>query len=179
MILALFLLLTGYFVGIYVFTRGSIEEYQASFTDLRTVHDRGVCLTKLFFYAREDMLTATVATLQNTTSSITGLQGFESASMDQLWACLSLEQALTDIKRANVPYLSTGRPEILDSDSYSLCDLVAQLSQVPQSVCRSVENNVFGKGLSLAQQDQIKSVLIRLLDYFSKITEQANSTQTR
>jgi len=45
----------------YIFTKISIESYEASFGDIRTVHDRGICLTKLFYYAREDVLTGKIA----------------------------------------------------------------------------------------------------------------------
>lgn len=61
--MALFILITGYFIGIYVYTSMSIDAYRDSFGDIQTIHDRSICLTKLFFYAREDILTATEATL--------------------------------------------------------------------------------------------------------------------
>lgn len=40
-----------------------------------------------------------------------------------------------------------------------------------QAVCHSIQNNIFQKGQSLAHQDFIKSVLITLLDYFSRISD--------
>jgi hypothetical protein len=37
-------------------------------------------------------------------------------------------------------------------------------------LCKRLQNQVLTKGLSLAHQDFIKSVLIQMLDYFSRIT---------
>ncbi len=39
----------------------SISGYQGSFQNIQTVHERSICLTKLFYSAREDMITATIA----------------------------------------------------------------------------------------------------------------------
>ena len=62
--------------------------------------------------------------MSNTTSSITGLQGFESDSMDQLWSCMNLEQAFTEIKRSDDSFLSDSQTLIFKSDSEELCKLV-------------------------------------------------------
>ena len=55
--------LTGYFVGIYVYTVFSVAAYKDSFEDLRMIHDRSICLTKLFFLAREDLITGRIANM--------------------------------------------------------------------------------------------------------------------
>jgi hypothetical protein len=56
--LALFLALTGYFIGVYLYTAKSLDSYRESFADLQTVHERSICLTKLFYFTREDLLTS-------------------------------------------------------------------------------------------------------------------------
>lgn len=42
---------------------------------------------------------------------------------------------------------------------------------VTVGICQSIQNQVFNKGLSLSHQDFIKSVLITLLDYFSRLAD--------
>ena len=61
--LSLFIFIAGYFIGIYIYSKVSIEDYRQSFSELHQIHERGVCISKLMFYAREDMLSATEAEL--------------------------------------------------------------------------------------------------------------------
>jgi hypothetical protein len=61
--LALFLFITSYFVGIYLYSRFCIDNFKQSFDDMHTIHERGICLTKLMFYAREDIQNGVEATL--------------------------------------------------------------------------------------------------------------------
>lgn len=67
-LLVLFLFLAAYFLGpLYLYARFSMEAYRDSFTDMHKVHQRSVCLTQMFFYAREDMQAGTYADLENST----------------------------------------------------------------------------------------------------------------
>jgi hypothetical protein len=59
--LCMFLFISAYFVGIYIYSRVGIEDYRRSFDELYQIHERGICLSKLMFYAREDMLSANEA----------------------------------------------------------------------------------------------------------------------
>lgn len=90
-------------MGVYLYTRDSLKSYKASFIDIRTVHDRSICLSKLFFFAREDLLTASEASLS--TGGTDSIQGYKSPSMDQLWRCMNLEQDFTELKRNGKSYL--------------------------------------------------------------------------
>jgi len=85
---------------------------------------------------------------------------------------MELEQQYTDIKRNDKSYLRNVQQLIDDSDSSKLCTLVGQYStqNLTVDLCKRLQNQVLTKGLSLAHQDFIKSVLIQMLDYFSRIT---------
>lgn len=75
---------------------------------------------------------------------------------------MELEQQYTDIKRNDKSYLRNVQQLIDDSDSSKLCALVGQYStlSLTADLCKRLQNQVLTKGLSLAHQDFIKSVLI-------------------
>ena len=125
----IFLFISGYFVGIYIYSKVSIQDYRQSFSELYQIHERGVCLSKLMFYAREDMLSATEASVGgNYEDSDRIVQGYQSLSMDQLWRCMDLEEAYTEIKRNDKGYLKNVKQFITDSDTSKLCTLAAKYS---------------------------------------------------
>ena len=76
-IVILFLFMSGYFVGIYIYNKMSIELFRESYSDLHTIHQRSICLSKLFYYSREDIQTGTIAELGGG-----DIQGYKSLSMD-------------------------------------------------------------------------------------------------
>ena len=81
--LLLFLFIIAYFVGIYIYSRVGIEDYRQSFDELYHIHERGVCISKLMFYAREDMLTASEAKQSDRFSDADSIvQGYRSLSMN-------------------------------------------------------------------------------------------------
>ena len=113
MIALLFLFSASYFIGLYLYAKFSLEAYRDSFTDLSQIHNRGLCLSQMFFYAREDMQSAVIAEksgipsdfIENEADLPWGSSGYRSRSMSKLWQCMNLENHLTEIKRDNKAYL--------------------------------------------------------------------------
>lgn len=108
------------------------------------------------------------------------IQGFKSLSMNQLWHCLAIENEYTDIIRADRGFLNKAMDDMKASESGGLCDMAQTYSgdsNMTLALCHSIQNDVFSKGMSLVHQDFIKSALIILLDYFSRVNDfNANAT---
>lgn len=49
-----FLFFFSFFIGMYLFCRYSLEAFRDSFIEMNNIHNRGLCLSQMFFYARED-----------------------------------------------------------------------------------------------------------------------------
>ena len=174
----LFIFFTSFFIGLYLYAKFSLEAYRDSFTDLSQIHNRGLCLSQMFFYAREDMQSAVIAEksdnptdfIENEVDLPWGTFGYRSRSMSKLWQCMNLENHFTEIKRDDRAYLSSTLDEIEVSE-FQLCKQAVSESafKLTMEQCLSIQNGVLKKGLSLAHQDFIKSTLIELLSYFSQI----------
>jgi hypothetical protein len=67
---------------------------------------------------------------------------------------MALENSFTDIKRGSRAFLDSAIGEIkrseLGSNLCSMSQTYAGYSNVTETICHSVQNDVFGKGLSLA-----------------------------
>lgn len=64
--------------------------------------------------------------------------------------------------------------DISFSESSNLCrmsEIYADGTGITKDLCLTIQNSIFNKGLSLVHQDFIKSVLITLLDYFSRVPD--------
>ena len=178
MIALLFLFFVSFFIGLYLYAKFSLEAYRDSLTDLSQIHNRGLCLSQMFFYAREDMQSAVVAeksdappdSIETELDLPWATSGYRSRSMSKLWQCMNLENHFTEIKRADRAYLARTLDEI-DLSEHQLCKQAVAESAFSLTVdqCLSIQNGVLKKGLSLAHQDFIKSTLIELLGYFSQI----------
>ena len=169
MITLLLLFFVSFFIGLYLYAKFSLEAYRDSLTDLSQIHNRGLCLSQMFFYAREDMQSAVIAEKSDTPPDyfededniLWGTSGYRSRSMSKLWQCMNLENDFTEIKRDDRAYLS-GTLDEIELSEYQLCKQAVSESafKLTMDQCLNIQNGVLKKGLSLAHQDFIKSTLI-------------------
>eukprot|EP00347_Sterkiella_histriomuscorum_P022240 403331180 len=172
--ISLFILFSGYFIGIYVFTLLTTRSFKDSFIDLNMIYQREYCSSKLFYLTREDFLQNLTAKLidyskqEDIYDSSLKSGGYDSLSMRQLWKCMQIEQSYANLKRTHSSYLSDANSMISDLDTKKLCDIIQQTTDFTKQQCSGVLNSMLLNGMLLTRQEITKSLLLSQLEFFNQ-----------